>query len=644
MSVWRHDDALHPISPHASARRQQILEAAIAAMARKGFHDTSIADIAALARGSRATVCQYFGDKRDILSAIGRRVEEAILAAIDAWMALPSGATGDDVERSARELTERLRAMIDARIGQVIAALSLHADAARLVLCVVRGKDGLDDVMRRIDGHVVRMLAADIRTAIDRGWVRSCDVEVTARYLLGGIEKMLMDAPDPDRRSPSTWREWFRRSAPWRSSGWPIPICFRSGRHRAGRREPCRRTATRKEGWLRRRWHGAEAHRHPTSKRESPRCGAFPFRRLPGRFSMQQTLTRAGLATAAFVAGMLAAPATYAQGTLGFTIDPTEGVPGTTVTGQVNVADVQATCATDVTALQAEFQALLDGPFAGGGPTGDLFHRFFPDDEFVFENCDQAAYSLTGITALGIAFDIGGAAETALPQTFVMTFVDPATLDPIGELGSFDPTTGVGSVVVPNVTPGVWPIAATCVQPSLDVDVLEAGIRENGAFLESLNPPTCDINDPAFSEWVVGLLGEGADIFLFLQTFGPTFVQNIVVPDGLGLQFFTVLATPSQRIGDVIGDIQALVTAGDITAGQARALIQVLTNALRSFEREGSQSACSQLAAFEAVATAKVTAGQLDDSAAQSLIAEVQSIREQLGCEGTASPSGAFLD
>jgi AcrR family transcriptional regulator len=202
MSVWRQGDGPHPMSAQASARRQQILEAAIAAMARKGFHETSIADIASLARVSRATVYQYFGDKRDILSAIGGRVEEAILAAIDAWMALPSGATGDDVERNARRLTERLRAMIDARIEQVIAALSLHSDAARLVLRVVRGKDGLDDVMRRIDAHVVRMLAADIRTAIDRGWARSCDAEMTARYLLGGIEKMLMDALDPEQPIP----------------------------------------------------------------------------------------------------------------------------------------------------------------------------------------------------------------------------------------------------------------------------------------------------------------------------------------------------------------------------------------------------------------------------------------------------------
>ena len=202
MSVLREADASRPMSRQASARREQILEAAIEAMARKGFHETSIGDIASRARASRATVYQYFGDKRDILAAIGQRVEQAIVAAIDTWVALPTGATAGDAERNAPSLTEQLRAMIDTRIAQVITVLSLHADAARLVLRIVRGKDGLDDVMRRIDGHVVGILSADIRTAMARGWARPCDAEMTARYRLGGIEKMLMDALDPEQPIP----------------------------------------------------------------------------------------------------------------------------------------------------------------------------------------------------------------------------------------------------------------------------------------------------------------------------------------------------------------------------------------------------------------------------------------------------------
>jgi len=249
---------------------------------------------------------------------------------------------------------------------------------------------------------------------------------------------------------------------------------------------------------------------------------------------------------AAFVVSLTMVAAATAQEPLGFTIDPTQGLPGDIVSGQVNTADIAAQCTTDLAEFQAEFQAVLDGPYGGGGTEGELFSRFFPGGEFVFETCDQAAYSLTGITVLAIGANIMDAAVIALPQTFVMTFID-ATLEPVGELGHFDPVTGEGSVVVPDLEPGPQPVVATCVEPTLNVDLLEAGIRENGAFLESLGFPTCDINDPAFAAYVEELLGPGADLFTFLNEFGPTFIQAIVVPDALGLQFFTVLDQPETK-------------------------------------------------------------------------------------------------
>lgn len=232
---------------------------------------------------------------------------------------------------------------------------------------------------------------------------------------------------------------------------------------------------------------------------------------------------------------------------LTFSIDPTQGLPGITVSGQVDPAQVAEQCVTTVEGIQAEFQAVLDGPYGGGGTGGELFLRFFPGGEFVFDTCDQAAYSLTGITVLAIGANINGAADTALPQTFVMTFADLATQQPLGELGHFDPATGAGSVVVPNLAPGQWPIVATCAVPTLDLDRLEAGIRANGAFLESLGFPTCDINSQEFADYVQVLLGPDADLFTFLTTFGPTFIQSIVVPGPLGLQFFTILDQPHSK-------------------------------------------------------------------------------------------------
>jgi hypothetical protein len=365
--------------------------------------------------------------------------------------------------------------------------------------------------------------------------------------------------------------------------------------------------------------------------------------------ALTRAVSRATFAIAACIAGLLAAAPTRAQDPLGFTIDPTQGVAGTVITGQVDPADVAESCVTDLAEFQNQFTVLVEDVFdVNGNPTQtELFQRFFPGQtDFIFETCEQLAFSITGITTFGISLNINGAAETALPQTFVLTFADLATQEPIGEISTFDPVTGTGTVVAPDLAPGPYPVVATCVGPTLDIDALETGIRETGEFLRSIGftDEICDPNIPEFQAKLEELFGPGTDLFAFLEAIGADVIQNIVEFQAIGLQVFTILAPPPQRIADVIADIQALVNAGDLRAGQARALTQVLTNALRSLENGELQAACSQLASFAAVATAKVTAGQLDQSAADAMIAEVQSIREQLGCDGPASPSGAFLD
>jgi AcrR family transcriptional regulator len=201
MSVLRDSEARESrsLSPQAAARRESILEAALATISRKGFHETSIADIAKRARASRATVYQYFADKRGILGAIGQRVEKRIIDAVDAWVQLPPGPPATEGATGPSGLVDRLRTLIDTRTAQVVGAIWANADAARLVLRHIRGNDPLfDEAMRRIDAHVVGILAKDVQVAIGHGWARPCDPETVARYLLGGIEKILMAALDAE--------------------------------------------------------------------------------------------------------------------------------------------------------------------------------------------------------------------------------------------------------------------------------------------------------------------------------------------------------------------------------------------------------------------------------------------------------------
>jgi hypothetical protein len=262
----------------------------------------------------------------------------------------------------------------------------------------------------------------------------------------------------------------------------------------------------------------------------------------------QRKLT--GTVAAVFVTGVLAAGSARAQAPLGFTIDPTQGFPGSVVSGQVNPADVAASCVTDLAAFQARFSDVALNVLAYNAPTPELlWQRFFPPDTgdiiSTISTHDQLAYTLTLLVTIGIGSNQGGAAENAFPQTFVMAFADLVTQNPIGQLGSFDPVTGVGSVVVPPLAPGVNPVVATCIGPNTDPDALEAGIRESGAYLASIGAPAISPLDPAFEAFAQSYLGSTATGFQLLTEFatavGPTLVQNIAKFDALGLQFFTVL-------------------------------------------------------------------------------------------------------
>jgi len=192
MSVWTTEpgNAEKPSSPEADARREAVLDAALAVISRTGdFHQASIGAIAARAHVSRATIYHHFVDKQDILVALADRSVRRITEAADAWEPLPHG--GGDPGYSSME--SQLRRMIETRIAKILNVIAANADAVRLLVQLARGDDRrLDAAVRRLDDHIVGILGQDIRIAIAEGWARQCDPEAVARFLIGGIEKLVV--------------------------------------------------------------------------------------------------------------------------------------------------------------------------------------------------------------------------------------------------------------------------------------------------------------------------------------------------------------------------------------------------------------------------------------------------------------------
>ena len=193
MSVWTMtapEDATKPSSGEGDVRREAVLDAALVVISRTGdFHQASIGAIAARAHVSRATIYHHFVDKQDILVALADRSVRRITEAADAWEPLPHGGGGPGYS----SMESQLRRMIETRIAKILNVIAANADAVRLLVQLARGDDRrLDAAVRRLDDHIVGILGQDIRIAIAEGWARPCDPEAVARFLIGGIEKLVV--------------------------------------------------------------------------------------------------------------------------------------------------------------------------------------------------------------------------------------------------------------------------------------------------------------------------------------------------------------------------------------------------------------------------------------------------------------------
>ncbi len=171
------------------ARYEHILDCALEVFGTKGFHSASIADICARAGIARGTLYQYFHDKRDVLVALGKRIVERVVEGIAAWppYAPPPGPPD---EAYGIALTEaRCRAILDVVFD------SEHS--SRLILRVARTVDGaVEDALRCIEETVLSAIERDLRAALADGRIRPCDPALVARFLVGGIEHIVLAALD----------------------------------------------------------------------------------------------------------------------------------------------------------------------------------------------------------------------------------------------------------------------------------------------------------------------------------------------------------------------------------------------------------------------------------------------------------------
>ena len=162
-----------------SDRREQILTAALAVFAEKGYHEAGVSDIIERAGIARGTFYLYFESKRAIFDDILARIFERILTQIRP-IAIPSPWDEGAVIAQVRDNAVRLARLV---LGE------------RELVRVLVGEAGLDEPARHrlaeFYGQLATWVAGSLEEGVRLGIVRPCRPLIAAHALIGMLRGLI---------------------------------------------------------------------------------------------------------------------------------------------------------------------------------------------------------------------------------------------------------------------------------------------------------------------------------------------------------------------------------------------------------------------------------------------------------------------
>ncbi len=167
-------------------RRRQILEAAMTCFAQKGYHLTTMDDIAAELPFSKGLLYYYFKTKRELFLTI---LENWMDNSIQAWEALLS-------------IDEDTTTLIHTCLNFGVQLLTQSTDLARVEF-EFYGELGRDpvisDAFKTLFTEFRAQIKAILETGISKGEIRPLDTDALAAVVLGIYEGLAMQAMvEPD--------------------------------------------------------------------------------------------------------------------------------------------------------------------------------------------------------------------------------------------------------------------------------------------------------------------------------------------------------------------------------------------------------------------------------------------------------------
>jgi AcrR family transcriptional regulator len=164
-----------------SERRQQILSVARDVFARRGYHQTTIDDIALQAGVARGTFYLYFEDKRAIFSDLIDRFASQLT------MAIVRIVTDDPQRPVVEQVRENIRAIIATCLMERSMTKVLFTDAAGI-------DPAFDRKLQAFYDTVVQLLVESLKDGQALGIVDEGEPRVLAHLTIGALKELLYQA------------------------------------------------------------------------------------------------------------------------------------------------------------------------------------------------------------------------------------------------------------------------------------------------------------------------------------------------------------------------------------------------------------------------------------------------------------------
>ena len=161
-------------------RRAEILDAALQLFSSKGFHDTTMEEVANSAGVAKGTIYLYFQSKEHLLLALKRDFMQGLTDAVanivaDAIEQLEGGAKGTDY-----------RDIIDDIFHAVVEYHTNRRDAVEVVVRQSPSPDLVNEALE-LEREYLALITSAFRTGMEYGLVHTEDPEMTAHLITAAI-------------------------------------------------------------------------------------------------------------------------------------------------------------------------------------------------------------------------------------------------------------------------------------------------------------------------------------------------------------------------------------------------------------------------------------------------------------------------